>query len=298
MNNQLSFDLGLSQYSPYAIKKYSKINGDLVIDIIDIDVAKKMIIENHYSKKWNMSFGLINIGIFRDTKLLGCAVFGNMMHPQSYKSIADIDQRAIMELNRLWISDDLGKNAETILISKSFDIIKKKMPYVKLIQSFADGRLGVGTIYKAASFNYYGFKTSKFFKDIDTGEFYHEVPFSNTRKGDMMVLRNKLYLDKKIKVFLVKTYKYIYLLNRKVKIKFKQLPYPSYEKGMEEIVYEHPIGVLCRLYLMYQTRNDIEYMNKAINELEIRFSKKEIDEELIKQSKSDQILTNGGQEDW
>jgi hypothetical protein len=164
-------------YTEFAIKKHSTVNGDLVIDIIDIELAKKMIVENHYSKKWNTAFGIINIGIFKDDKLLGCAVFGNLMNPQSYKSIAEIEKNQILELNRLWISDELGKNAETILISKSFSIIKRKMPHVKLIQSFADGRLGVGTIYKAASFNYYGYNLSRFFQDIETGEFFHKVHF-------------------------------------------------------------------------------------------------------------------------
>jgi hypothetical protein len=286
MEGQLSLDLGLSQYSPYAINKTSSVNGDLVIDIIEIDIAKKMITENHYSKKWNMSFGVINVGIFKNDKLLGCAVFGNMMNPKAFSKIADIKENEIIELNRLWISDELGKNAETILISKAFSIIKRKMPHIKLVQSFADGRLGVGTIYKAASFNYYGFDTSKFFEDLDNGEFYHDVPFQNTKRPDAMLSKNKRYLDKRLKCYLVKTYRYIYLLDRKTKINLKQKPYPAYEKGMIEIEYQHPIGVLCRLYLMYQTRNDVEYMEKTMLELKSRFSNEQIEKEIINQSKS------------
>lgn len=286
MDGQLSLDLGLSQYSPYAINKTSSINGELVIDIIETDVAKKMIIENHYSKKWNMSFGIINVGIYKNDKLLGCAVFGSMMNPKAYSKIADIKENEIIELNRLWISDELGKNAETILISKAFSIIKRKMPHIKLVQSFADGRLGVGTIYKAASFNYYGFDTSKFFQDLDTNEFYHDVPFQNTKRPDAMLSKNKRYLDKRLKCYLVKTYRYIYLLDRKTKIKLKQNSYPAYEKGMVEIEYQHPIGVLCRLHLMYQTRNDIEYMNKTMLELKSRFTQEQIDNEIINQSKT------------
>jgi hypothetical protein len=286
MENQLSLDLGLSKYSSYAIEKTSSINGDLIIDIIDVDVAKKMVIENHYSKKWHHTFGKINIGIFKKNVLLGCAVFGNMMNSKSYNKIANIKENEIIELNRLWISDELGKNAETILISKSFSIIKRKMPHIKLVQSFADGRLGVGTIYKAASFNYYGFHYSRFFKNTQNNIFFHKVGFEDTRNVSTMLNYNKIYLDKKLKCYLVKTYRYIYLLNRKTKINLKQKPYPAYEKGMIEIEYQHPIGVLCRLYLMYQTRNDVEYMEKTMLELKSRFSNEQIEKEIINQSKS------------
>jgi hypothetical protein len=286
MDRQLSFNLEFSKYTPYAIKKTSSINGELIIDVIDYYTAKKMIVNNHYSKKWNNAFGIINIGIFKNNKLLGCAVFGNMMNTKSYLSLAQIEKNEIIELNRLWISDELGKNAETILISKAFSIIKRKMPQIKLVQSFADGRLGVGTIYKAASFNYYGFHLTKFFQDIKTNNFYHDVPFHNTKRLNSMLFKNKLYLDKRLKCYIVKTYRYIYLLDRKTKIKLKQKPYPAYEKGMIEIDYKHPIGLLCRLYLMYKKEKDLEYMNKAMLELKSRFSNEQIEKEIINQLKS------------
>ena len=43
----------------------------------------------------------------------------------------DIVQDEIVELNRLWIDDELKKNAESLLISKSIKLIKKK--YKKII---------------------------------------------------------------------------------------------------------------------------------------------------------------------
>lgn len=67
------------------IVKQSKNLGTLVMKEIDKDVAKSMIIENHYSHKWNNAFGKINIGIHKDNELLGVASFGNLMNPKSYK---------------------------------------------------------------------------------------------------------------------------------------------------------------------------------------------------------------------
>lgn len=43
----------------------SKIMGDLIIKEVERKIAKEIIIKNHYSHKWNTSFGKINIGIFK-----------------------------------------------------------------------------------------------------------------------------------------------------------------------------------------------------------------------------------------
>ena len=69
------------------IIKDSKNLGKVLIKEINRDVAKNIIVKNHYSHKWNTSFGKINIGIFKNDILLGCASFGNLMNPKSYKNI-------------------------------------------------------------------------------------------------------------------------------------------------------------------------------------------------------------------
>ena len=146
------------------IIKNTKNNGVLYIREIEYGVARDMIVTNHYSKKWNTAFGTINFGVFRDDTLLGCAVFGNLMNTKSYKNITDLGPKSVIELNRLWLSDDLQRNAETLMLSACFKILRKKYPYIKYVQSFADGRLGCGTIYKAANFGYYGYTFSSFLK--------------------------------------------------------------------------------------------------------------------------------------
>ena len=278
--------------SEFKITKKSKINGVLEIDFIDYETAKEMTIKNHYSHKWNTSFGKINVGIFKDGRLLGCAVFGNMMNPKAYKSIADIEQNEIVELNRMWIDDELGMNSETILISSSFKLIKRKYPHIKLVQSFADGRLGCGTIYKASNFNYYGYSKSLFFEDIETGEVFHKVPLENTKRPKGFLEKNKRYLDGKLKSFYVKTYKYIYILDKKTKVKLKQQPYPEYDKGLELVDYNHPLGVLCRLQIMYNLiEEDVDsYINILDEEMQGFYTDDEINEEYEKQLKNKSII--------
>lgn len=261
------------------IVKESRLLGTLVMREVDFAIAKEMIIKNHYSKKWNTSFGKINIGVFKDDVLLGVAVFGNLMNPNSYTNVSDLGKDSVIELNRLWISDELGHNAETILISSSFKIIKEEHPEIHFVQSFADGRLGVGTIYKASNFKYFGYTESLFYEDVDTGEVYHKVPLENTKRPLGFLGKNVRFLAGKLKPFKVKTYRYIYPLYRRDrnKIKLEEKSYPVYDKGTMESDYKHPNVLVSRLKIMYNMINEKElagmceaYMeNNGLNQTEI-----------------------------
>jgi len=102
--------------------------GKILIQPIDKITAKELIIKNHYSHKWNDSFGKYNFGIFRLENpdfALGVASYGYMKTPKA-KIFTHPNPRGWMcELNRMWISDELGKNAETLLIGASLKVIKK-----------------------------------------------------------------------------------------------------------------------------------------------------------------------------
>ena len=273
------------------IVKKTKNNGELLIKEIDYDTAKKMTIENHYSKKWNTSFGKINFGIFKENRLMGCAVFGNLMNPNSYKNITDCGRESVIELNRMWIDDQLVKNAETVLISSCIKIIKKVYPHIKYIQSFADGRLGCGTIYKAANFKYFGYDKSLFFEDIETKEVFHKVPLENTKRPHGFLHKNRRYLDGKLKTFHVKTYKYIYVLDKRFPVKLREEPYPAYEIGKEEVDFRHGIGTLTRLAIMYNLIGDAEYALKSTSEIKkMGFDKSRFKTELKKQNINESIV--------
>lgn len=232
----------------YVIKKRSD-GTELVIKEIDYHVAKEMIIKNHYSKKWNTPFGRYNYGIFKDDRLLGVAVYGYLMNPKSATNI--VESGKVIELNRLWVDDELGHNTETMMLSATFTLLKNNTDY-EAIQSFADGRLGCGTIYKASNFKYYGHTESVFFEHVETGEVFHQALLDNTRGPRQFLLLNMLKMQNKLIPFKVKTYRYIIPLKKKVKIKMKELPYPEYDIGYEYIENRFPIGVVSRLFNMYE----------------------------------------------
>lgn len=273
------------------ITKVSKNLGTLTMKEIDVQIAKDMIIKNHYSKKWNSSFGKINIGVFKDERLLGVAVFGNLMNPKSFKNISDYGEGSVIELNRLWIDDELGHNAETILISSSFKIIKADYPIIRFVQSFADGRLGCGTIYKASNFKYFGYEETLFFEDKETGEVFHKVPLENTKRPLGFLGKNARYLTNKLKPFKVKTYRYIFPLYKKDVVKLKEHPYPAYDKGTIESDYEHPNSLIARLALMYKEIEMDSLWDACISLLEKRgIDGYEITELLLKQYKNQSVV--------
>ena len=146
---------------------------DFYIKEIERDLANKIIIENHYSGKfYNASY--IHLGVFINNNMLGVLQYGYAMNPASQSSVvSDTKIDEYLELNRMWLDDKAERNSESMAISYSIKYIKGKHPKIKWIQSFADERCGgLGIVYQACSFRYFGEHTSKFYT-LD-GQVYHK----------------------------------------------------------------------------------------------------------------------------
>lgn len=245
-----------NRQNPAEIIKETSALGRLLIKPVDKPLAKEMIVKNHYSHKWNDGgFGVFNFGIFRadePDRCLGVAVYGFMKNPKA-KIFTHPNPKAWMcELNRMWIDDELGHNAESILIAASIKLLRRLDPNCVAVQSFADGRLGCGTIYKAANFQYYGFHLTKFLKNTRSGEFVREQIFTNSHSPSGFLRANVGMLLGDFEVYEVKTYRYIYPLDKRFRFAKPQKPYPAYDKGMElsewkrdrEKMIERCVGIL------------------------------------------------------
>lgn len=139
---------------------------------IDRNLANKVIIKNHYSKKfYNASY--IHLGVFIDGEMLGVLQYGYAMNPASCGSVVEGTQMdEYLELNRMWLDDKAPRNSESMAIGYSMRYIRSKFPKVKWIQSFADERCGgYGIVYQACSFKFYGEHIATFWT-LD-GEIYH-----------------------------------------------------------------------------------------------------------------------------
>src|SRR5690625_3299300 len=95
---------------------------NLTVQLVGKEDTRKMMVENHYAKKWNTAFGVVNVGVYSGDGLLGAASCGHPMNPSSWGSITSLSPEHCLELNRLWIDDELGRNTETWLMARSWSI--------------------------------------------------------------------------------------------------------------------------------------------------------------------------------
>ena len=158
------------------------------------------------------------------------------MNPASCCSVVKgTKQNEYLELNRMWISDDCKKYAESQAISYSIKYIKKKLKTIKWIQSFADERCGgFGIVYQACSFDFFGEHKSDFWEF--EGEIYHNSIITNNNRNKKKELENKGFSKKAIKKTL-RQFRYIKFIDKRQKKNclLKQMPYPKhYKEGVEK----------------------------------------------------------------
>ncbi len=108
-------------------------------------------IANHYLGKWPAVIAC-SLGMFCGPFVVGVVVYADAPKQTSVRYGGKT-----WELARLWISDEVPRNAETWLISKSVKHVRCRYPDVKYLVSYADPNAGHrGTIYKAANWRYDG----------------------------------------------------------------------------------------------------------------------------------------------
>jgi hypothetical protein len=137
---------------------------------INKNVAKEMIVKNHYTHKWSLC--QVAYGVYykseSDNKyfdgegvgdtLIGCLIYGQPVGRSAAASLSEllsIDE--VFELTRLFIHDGYGRNIESYSITQSFKLLNKEFPKIKAVLSYADGEQGhAGVIYQATGFLYQG----------------------------------------------------------------------------------------------------------------------------------------------
>ena len=204
---------------------------DLYVREMDRDLANHLIITNHYSGKvYNATY--IHLGVYIKDELRGVLQYGYAMNPNSMSSVvANTQQNEYLELNRMWIEDDVGEYVESRSIAYSIKYIKMAFPKVKWIQSFADERCGgYGVVYQACSFDYYGEHTSDFW-ELD-GVVYHNIQMTVAEgtkryKGEARYLQENKDRATKMKL---RQFRYIKFLKQNVKkdCLLKEEEYPKH----------------------------------------------------------------------
>ena len=201
---------------------------DFQVKEIDKDLANKTIIKNHYSKKiYNATY--LHLGVFINNEFMGVLQYGYAMNPASCGSVVTgTEMNQYLELNRMWLDDKAERNSESKAISYSIKYIKGKLKTIKWIQSFADERCGgLGIVYQACSFRYYGEHTSSFWEWDN--EVFHNIQMTvkkGTKRYTKRVHELQTNKDKAIKHDL-RQFRYIKFLDKSwiKKCTKKELPY-------------------------------------------------------------------------
>jgi adenine modification enzyme len=210
--------------------------NDIHIQQILPKLANDLICKNHYSG--TVAKGVVyHLGIFVEHRLLGVAQFGYGIRPKDTCKWVDGTQSGeYLELNRLWIDDELGANAESKSISLCLKWVKKHNPKLKWIISFADGMMGkVGTIYQATNFVYTGYRTdSNGIWLTKEGERLHNISLWHKYKK-LGGNTGRAYLEtiygKPLYCVVGGQFRYFYFYDRKLIKKLRKgtniLPYPK-----------------------------------------------------------------------
>lgn len=145
---------------------------------------KRFVEFHHYSKNMNGVKITFCFKVEFDGFLVGAVVFG-AMSTTAWKRFSKIESEVI-ELRRLVLIDEAGRNSESRVIGYCLRWIKKNAPTIKVIVSYADPAHGhSGTVYKATNFKYLGVGSSdKGFKDQETGKIYHSRAMRTKYKGE------------------------------------------------------------------------------------------------------------------
>jgi len=198
------------------------------------DLAKELIIKNHYSHKWTSC--RYALGLFNDGVLVGVAVYGYPVGRQAAQSVNPmIGAKQVLELTRLWVADSEGKNTESRFLSMTFAWLRANAPDIKALLSYSDPMYGHrGIIYQATNWIYQGDKTMlvKGFIHVVNGEHLHPrtcVAKYGSAKPEVLLAVDPGYY----RIEMPRKHRYVYPLYKNVRrmieadMKRPPLPYPK-----------------------------------------------------------------------
>lgn len=127
--------------------------------------ALEMIKKYHYSNtlpKINKYF----LGFFLENRLVGVVTLGWGTRPKHtiQRMFPSLDTKDYLEIGRMCMTDDMPRNSESQMISHLVKWIKRNIPELKILFTWADGMLGkVGYVYQASNFIYAGFSIGEMY---------------------------------------------------------------------------------------------------------------------------------------
>ena len=191
--------------------------------------ALEMIQKYHYSNtlpKLNKYF----VGFFLEGKLAGVVTLGWGTRPRHtiQRIFPSLDTQDYLEIGRMCMTEDMPRNSESQMLSQLVRWIKRNIPELKVLFTWADGMVGkVGYVYQASNFIYAGYSGGEMY--MKDGVKIHVRQMKSFLippgvKDDRITVRPTLQEMKQhnIKHFKGKQYRYLlFLCNKKEQQKLK-----------------------------------------------------------------------------
>lgn len=150
------------------------------IEIVECEktLADSVIVPNHYSHK-AVPNSCINLVVLYHGKVEGALQIGYGIRP---KIKGDLVPENTREFDRMWLSDNMPKFSETIVLSLLTHYLKQRHPEIKVLISYADTSAGkTGTIYRAGNYELVDRLKADFYV-LPDGERIHPVTMWHRHK--------------------------------------------------------------------------------------------------------------------
>jgi hypothetical protein len=165
---------------------------EIVFSLCPLKEVREFVETHHYSHNINGVKIKYCFKVEYNGMLVGAVLFG-AMSTTAWKKFAPLEKN-VLELRRLVLLDNVGKNSESKAIGYCLRYINKHNKDVKVIVSYADPLHGhSGTIYKASNFQYIGVSgKDSGFRDSETNKVYHSRALRTKYKGEYKPFVKKL----------------------------------------------------------------------------------------------------------
>lgn len=135
---------------------------DFDVRKVSKEIALDMVRKYHYSNTLP-KINKVYLGFYLDNQIVGLLTLGYGTRPLHTikKILPSLEVKNYLEIGRMCMTEEMPKNSESQMISKTVSWIKNNMKEVKVLFTWADGFRGkVGYVYQACSFDYIGFITT------------------------------------------------------------------------------------------------------------------------------------------
>ena len=176
--------------------------------------AMEVVSKYHYSKvmpKLNKFY----IGAFEGKNLVGVFTLGWGTRPLHTikKLFPSLGTKDYFECGKLCLSDKMPKNSESKFISLVIKLVKKDMPQIKIIFSWADGIMGKpGYVYQASNFFYGGYIWTEAYLDKNNVRIHvRTLQGINAKKGEKFGSRSfSIISEQGYRILYGKQFRYVY----------------------------------------------------------------------------------------